>query len=265
MNCDDVKTLISAYADGELATDAGQRVAAHIEQCATCRCVVADLARLSRDIRKSGKPAVSAQLRGRIMAALAEERAATAEPTGTTAPSASGSTASRWQLPDWRKIAAVLALCIVSSAATFVATEQHDRNASALSDLVAAHTRSLLQDNPVQVASSDNHTVRPWFAGRVDFAPSVKDLASDGFALTGGRLDVIGGQRVAVAVYKHGMHWINVYMWPANTPLPVSEGLVTRNGYNVLTWTREGVVYSAVSDANKDEMRQFALMLQQAS
>lgn len=262
MNCDDVKTLISAYADGELSQDAAGRVAAHLDQCALCRAAVEDFTRLSREIRTAGRPAASAELKQRISAALAEERQSSAVVPVTPRSSGRRAAPLRRYIPDWRQLAAVLTLCIASSAATFVATERHEQTARADGDLVAAHTRALLQDNPVQVVSSDSHTVRPWFAGRVDFAPNVKDLAQQGFALVGGRLDLVAGQRVAVAVYKHGMHWINVYMWPASAALPTSQGEATRKGYNLLTWTRDGVVYSSVSDASRTEMREFERLMQ---
>jgi anti-sigma factor RsiW len=114
--------------------------------------------------------------------------------------------------------------------------------------------RALLQDNPLQVASSDSHTVAPWFAGRVELAPTVKDLTAEGLPLVGGRLDLIGGQRVAVAVYRRNAHWINVYMWRADSPLGIAAGAAKRSGYNILTWQRDGVVYSAVSDINIAEL-----------
>jgi anti-sigma factor RsiW len=122
-------------------------------------------------------------------------------------------------------------------------------------DIVNAHIRSLLQDSPVQVASSDQHTVQPWFAGRTDFAPAVKDLAAEGFPLLGGRLDYVADRRVGVIVYKRRLHVINVFMWPAGPANGSDPQAAVRNGYNLLSWTRNGVSYRAVSDLSSDELR----------
>ena len=161
-----------------------------------------------------------------------------------------------------RNVAALAACCVLSVLATWwvmtSASQGIDRIAR---DVAAAHIRSLLQDSPVQVASSDQHTVRPWFAGRADFAPDVKDLAQDGFPLIGGRLDYIAERRVAAAVYKRRLHVINVFMWPSTATADSAPQIDTRNGYNLLSWSRNGVAYWAASDLNADELRQLQRLL----
>jgi len=111
------------------------------------------------------------------------------------------------------------------------------------------------------VASSDAHTVKPWFAGRIDFSPEVKDLAADGFPLLGGRLDFVGGRRVGAVVYKRRLHTINVFMWPSAGPGDAAPRLVARNGYNLLAWSRGGVDYWAVSDLSAGDLRQLQNLL----
>jgi anti-sigma factor RsiW len=115
-----------------------------------------------------------------------------------------------------------------------------------------------------QVASSDRHTVKPWFAGRLDFSPAVKDLAAEGFELTGGRLDIVGDRRIAALVYKRRQHIINVFMWPASAGLGLESTGAMRaslRGYNVLTWTSDGLTYWAVSDLNAAELGELQKLL----
>lgn len=272
MNCEEAKSLLGGFIDGELAADASQRVREHLETCGDCRRAVEDYRMLSKDLRNFARPEVSSRLRTRVLSALAEERKASTPSAGVAitagaSPQNAMSGARIFSLPrrrfavDLRQLAATIALCAVTSAATFVATEQYGARNEAESELVAAHMRALLQDNPMQVASSDSHTVRPWFAGRIDFAPEVRDLSAQGYPLIGGRLDVVGGKRVAVAIYKHGLHWINVYMWSAKAGLALPDGMSTRSGYNVLTWKHDDVVYSAVSDSSRSELKKLEGLL----
>ncbi len=128
-------------------------------------------------------------------------------------------------------------------------------------EIITAHIRSLLQDGPIQVASSDSHTVKPWFAGRVDFAPEVKDLTAEGFPLMGGRLDYVHGRRVGGLVYKRRLHTINVFMWRAPGGDDAAPSATTRNGYNFLTWTKAGVIYWAVSDLDGAELKRLQELL----
>jgi anti-sigma factor RsiW len=113
----------------------------------------------------------------------------------------------------------------------------------------------------VQVASSEQHTVRPWFAGRSDLAPPAKDLAADGFPLLGGRLDYVDGHRTSVLVYKRRLHTINVFMWPAPATAASAARVTTRNGYALLSFTRGGVATWLVSDLNPEELHQLAALL----
>jgi anti-sigma factor RsiW len=127
--------------------------------------------------------------------------------------------------------------------------------------VLQAHIRSLLQDGPIQVASSDSHTVKPWFAGRVDFAPDVKDLTAEGFALLGGRLDYVDDRRVGALVYRRRLHVVDVFMWRAPGNEEVAPTLATKNGYNLLSWTKGGVTYWAVSDIDANELKRLQSLL----
>ena len=118
--------------------------------------------------------------------------------------------------------------------------------------------RSLLAAHLVDVVSSDQHTVKPWFDGKIDFAPMVRDLSANGFPLVGGRLDYLDSKTIVALVYQRNKHPINLFITPAPTNRNSSPTAITRRGYNVLSWTNNGMNYWAVSDLNEAELRQFA-------
>lgn len=107
----------------------------------------------------------------------------------------------------------------------------------------------------VDVVSSDRHTVKPWFSGKLDFSPTVKDLAGSGFPLAGGRVDYLDGRPVAALVFRHTQHVINLFTWPSGRSSAIEAA---QSGFNVVTWTKDGMMYCAVSDVNLSDLRQFA-------
>ena len=124
-------------------------------------------------------------------------------------------------------------------------------------DVVAAHVRSLLAENHLNdVASSDQHTVKPWFAGKLDYAPPVRDLSNAGFVLIGGRLDYVGGRAVAALTYRYRQHVVNLFVWPATGESPPAE--TANQGYSVLAWRRGGMQYWAVADVGPGQLRAMA-------
>ena len=123
---------------------------------------------------------------------------------------------------------------------------------SLIGDVTDAHLRSLMPDRLIEVASSDHHTVKPWFAGHVDISPPVSDFKADGYELVGGRADYVEGRKAAVVVYRHGTHVINVFSWAAGSEaLP---GAVTHNGYHIVCWKGGNLAFCAVSDTGRDEL-----------
>jgi anti-sigma factor RsiW len=252
--CERVRELLGAFQDGELRGDARDAIAAHLTNCAGCGELLADNQRTSRLLRQQGRLAAPLALASRISAALdrvdREPAPAVAAPAPFKAP-AQQSRTTRYAA----QAAAMAAACLISAGATWWMMASANQSGMIERELLNAHLRSLLQDSQVQIASSDQHTVRPWFTGRADFAPAVKDLKAEGFPLTGGRLDYVVDRRAAVLVYQRKLHVINVFMWPAAAAGESAPRLNTRNGYNMLSWTRDAVTYAAVSDLNATELR----------
>ncbi|HET7456106.1 MAG TPA: anti-sigma factor [Gemmatimonadaceae bacterium] len=257
-DCEETRERLSAYVDGELPPDEAAAVAEHLTSCAACAreydAVLQTVRTLREGLVRHRAPDV---LRARVRAALRDE-----PPSATTAsaPVARGRSWTRWRAP----VAAALAIAVASSGLTMLAARDDHPSAAptVAEEVLASHIRSLMPEHLTDVRSTDQHNVKPWFNGRLDFSPAVARLDDAGFPLLGGRVDYVHGRPVAVVVYGRRQHVINVFSWPADSehdaPAPAPE---SRHGYNMLRWRSGGVEYWVASDLNAAELRQFASLL----
>ncbi len=246
MDHDQIRDLLHAYVDGELDVVNARATEQHLQTCQDCRRAEQQIRSLGSAITNSA-PAyrAPAHLRKNVRAALRRELKG-------EQPSFS----------PWLILAGAACALLIVGAVLF--QSGHTSRTDAFADqVIANHIRSLLATHLVDVASSDQHTVKPWFEGKIDFAPTVTDFASQGFPLVGGRLDYLGGRTVAALVYQRNKHPINLFIEPAGSTSDRPPGAINRRGYNILHWTRSGMDYWAISDLNKTELEQFAALVRQ--
>jgi len=163
-----------------------------------------------------------------------------------------------WQWLKWGIPIAGTALIAFLLATSSIGPSVDDRLAQ---QVTASHLRSLMANHLTDMVSSDQHTVKPWFAGKIDFAPPVKDLAAQGFPLVGGRLDYLQDRPVAALVYQRNQHKINLFIWPATRTSNTTQKPAVRQGYNLIHWNESGMTFWAVSDLNPAELREFVGLL----
>jgi anti-sigma factor RsiW len=241
MTCEETSLLLHALIDGELDAGHAREVEAHAANCPRC-------AALMRDCREMSRALAAPALRHRAPASLrARIENALPSPPRVAAPS-------RRSLLQGFAMGSVLSGALAASLAVLVM--RRDEEERVLGDVVSAHLRSLQGDRLIDVQSTDQHTVKPWFNGRLDLAPPVIDLTAQGFTLIGGRLDYIEGRPVASIVYKRRLHVINLFVGPTMGPeqRPAMEKL---QGFNIWRWTRADLAFWAVSDINAEELQEF--------
>jgi anti-sigma factor (TIGR02949 family) len=250
MRCDEIRPRLDAYIDGELAEAERVQLRDHFADCPECGPQAAALERLRDGIRRSA-PAYRAPeaLRSQIRFALRREAAASLRLARTA--------------PGWLAYAASILLAVaVGSGGTLLITGERQEDTVA-NELIDSHLRSLLGSHLTDVASSDRHTVKPWFAGRSDVSPPAVDLTPEGFPLVGGRLDLIAGKPVPALVYRRREHVINVFV------LPSSRGdlgtSLTRRGYSLRHWDEGDLGFWAVSDAAPTELAEFERIFREAT
>ncbi|HEY2867504.1 MAG TPA: anti-sigma factor [Pyrinomonadaceae bacterium] len=248
MNCEDARPLIDSFADGELDLVNHVQVETHLEECLACDHAYRDRAALKKALADDDLYfRAPTELRSKIRSALGE---ATSEPFYKRF--------FKWR---WLPTVAAAAIVVVALFATLAIFRQSNSNDLLANEMVSAHVRSLMDKHLMDVPSTDQHTVKPWFEGKLDFSPPVVDLTQLGFTLIGGRLDYAGGRPIAALVYQRRLHIINVFIYPTQDANAASSTL-TRQGFNVVRWTRNGMAFWAVSDINAGELQELATDLQ---
>ncbi|HWW51037.1 MAG TPA: anti-sigma factor [Verrucomicrobiae bacterium] len=244
---EDNERLLNGYFDGELDLIRSVEFEEHLRTCPDCARQFHDQQAIRQRLREANLYERAPQsLRARIRAQLPRE----AQSKPAVKP--------RSPALEWLAIAAAIVIAVVLGTRVIIPNIRGHEQTNLLSqEIVASHIRSLQPGHLFDVQSTDQHTVKPWFDGKLDFAPPVVDLADHGFPLVGGRLDYLENRTVAVLVYGRKLHVINLFIWPASqesiSPVPVE----TVQGYNVLSWKKNGFQFRAVSDLNVDELREF--------
>jgi len=250
VNCNGLRELLHPYFDGELDADRAAACEAHLRDCPDCsqaleeqRAVRAALADESFRYRPSP------ELRDRLTSQLA-------------APVAADYRKSAW------RVAIIGTVAVVAGVAAAYLVAILPRNNSGddplVREVVSAHARSLLAEHLLDEKSSDRHTVKPWFQGRLDFSPPVPDLHEQDFTLAGGRLDYLDDHPVAALVYHRRLHVINLFVWPTDADDSAPQE-ASRRGFQLLHWTRGRLNFWAVSDVNAQDLREFARLVQDKS
>ena len=249
MNCNDAQNLIQAYADAELDAASSLELERYLSSCPACTQKLDDILNLRSALKAETlyrQPGI--ELRDRIHAALRQAGRA-----GPRAP------ARRL----WLNAGAALAAAVVLAWTIVPLLSGRSADDRIAAEVISDHVRSLMVDHLTDVVSSDQHTVKPWFSGKLDFSPPVGNFVPQGYPLLGGRLDYLANRTVAALVYRHRQHYINVFVWPAADPAAVAAPQeLSRQGYQIMHWTRSGMHYWVVSELNQDELRQFAKLVQ---
>ena len=253
MKCDDSRIYLPAYLDDELDVAESLRVQKHLSECGDCRRTQDEQLALRSAMRD---PALYAQpsvdFSKRMEAAV--RRVAQEEARSQRA----GWFESMW-VGAFRWVPAVAALLIVSVGAFLVMNGMRSSHQQLIASAVlAGHIRSLQPGHLIDVPSSDRHTVKPWFQGKLDFSPPVPDLSELGWKLVGGRLDYVDGRPVAVLIYQRRMHNINVFLWPNHGTADDAIREEDAQGYQILHWNGAETTYWVVSDLNNAELLELA-------
>jgi anti-sigma factor RsiW len=260
MSCTNVIEQLDAYVDDELTAAEALAVSEHLVGCPACskdyESLLAMRMRIHETLPRIAAPDV---LRARVHDAI--RRGAAADPSAATPRGAIAPR--RWSMGG-RTAAAVVAALLVGGLSG-LAVANRGRSEPGLPEAVlTSHIRSLMADHLTDVISTDQHTVKPWFAGKLDFSPAVYSFDAQGFPLVGGRMDYVDQQEVAALVYHRRAHVINLFVWPAQTGGGGALEEQAERGYTMLHWRSHGMEHWAVSDVNAGDLRAFVSLVQAA-
>ena len=262
MDCKQASAVLAAYADRELPLDQTIELERHLEWCEACRRQFASLGTLGIALKQHvSYYQAPPELQSRILAALPPVSARSDR--GRRAFWLLGSLQSIRQ-GRWLTLGSALAaMCAIAlSAGLFLSRPTADDLLA--EQVLSSHVRALMSDRVLDVASSDQHTVKPWFSGKLDFSPAVVDLVAQGFPLQGGRVDYLDGRPVAALVYGRNRHRIGVYVWP-KVEHDNAARQWSRQGYHLIHWDSGGMSYWAISDVAMRDLENFSKLLQGAA
>jgi anti-sigma factor RsiW len=251
MNCRECHDFIDAYIDNELDVATAILVKQHLRDCLQCQ-------QLLESRKVVGALLHDPQVRFELPDSLREKIQSALPVAASSAKLESG----RRSVVPWYYVPLALAAGVVVmlglvSLYHWTPVDRAHGNALA-KEVISNHVRSLLATHLLDVPSTDQHTVKPWFDGKIKFSPPVQDFADRGFRLIGGRLDYLDGREVAALVYQRNKHIINLYVWPSESGSNAAGQSFAKDGYNVLHWVRDGFEFWAVSDVNAVDLRTFA-------
>jgi anti-sigma factor RsiW len=254
LNCQTTEELIHGYLDNELDLARSLEVEQHMQECHACARAFRNQTTLKLALKADSLyHDAPARLKKRIQSSLRKEARSEVRPR-----------AFAWR---WTTIGASLALILLIALGVWKFVPRSTVPAGdelLVQEIVTDHVRSLqVPAHLTDVLSSGPHTVKPWFDGKVDFAPPVKDFADQNFRLYGGRLEYLNNRSVAALVYQRRQDYINLYVWPSVQAGSTAEVMTQRQGYNLIHWTKSGMNYWAVSDLNSVELHEFARLIQQ--
>jgi len=257
MECEQLTRVLHPYLDGELDPAAAAEAAAHCAGCPACATVIARQRALGRELAALIPQQAPAALRQRIARRLA------AAGPDLLRPAAPGAARPRHRPP--LRLAAALAAALLLGWLLAWGRYHEGADDALVRQLVALHQRALLPGHLTDIESSDHHAVKPWFNGRLDYAPWVDDLKRVGFPLSGGRVEILDGRRVAVLVFRRRDHVIDLVVNPLGLGDEPLFAMTTNEGYQIQTWTIKGQYLAAISDLNADELAQFAAAVRAAT
>jgi len=248
VSCELAHTTIHGYFDGELDAVRAREYESHLETCAECQSSLEDMESLRAQLRQPDLyERASPHLRERIRQQLGPVTPVTHMPIVFSR--------RRFLIP------ALAALAVAGFATAWFLMQSQAGKGQVTAELIDAHVRSLEPGHLTDVESSDQHMVKPWFDGRLDFIPPASDYSAQGFPLVGGRLDVLNGRRIAAVVYSRGRHMISLFAWPTQGAEPISDRAGSREGYNWITWGSSDMQFCLVSDVSARDLRELRSLI----
>jgi anti-sigma factor RsiW len=253
ITCRTALSLVEPYLDGELDASQKAEIDQHLGECQSCAFIHARLDGLGSDLRTlAPRYEAPSHLRAQVLRSVRRS-------AGPSLGWRSFAGSWNWSNRAWA-MAATLLLTVSIGWNVMQLRSEKNVGGEVAREIVSSHVRSLIGDHLLDVPSTDQHNVKPWFNGKLDYSPEVKDFAASNFPLIGGRVDYLDHRPVAALVYKRRQHVINLFVWPSSSPLAAPQAVT---GFNLAAWSEAGMNYCAISDLNQAELAQFADLYQQ--